>query len=296
MTPVAVGIDVGGTKIAGAVVDEDGAIRSTETVATPTQEGDQSASEALALIDRLARRGAEGGWAVEQAGVGVPEYVTPHGRISSALVLPSLQALPAASGSGLPILIDSDVRCAARAEARLGHGLTLASFLFVIIGTGISSTLVIDGRLWPGHRGEAIALGELPADPALALHPGGPLTVEEQASGRAINDAVEAADASGDRREAASHRAAIETRAGQIVATALTCAVQLLDPAAVVVGGGLGSSRGDFFRSLSRHYGELIRGRPQPPPLVQAHLGPQAGVIGAGLLALEGKRPDRLRR
>ncbi len=295
MTPAAVGIDVGGTKIAGAVVDEDGAIRSTETVATPTQEGDQSVSEALALVDRLARRAAAGGWAVERAGVGVPEYVTPDGRISSALVLPSLQALPAASGSGLPILIDSDVRCAARAEARLGHGRTLASFLFVIIGTGISSTLVIDGRLWPGHRGEAIALGELPADPALALHPGEPLTVEEQASGRAINEAA-AADASGGRREAAGHRAAIETRAGQVVAAALTCAVQLLDPAAVIVGGGLGTSEGDFYRSLSRHYGEFVRGRPQPPPLVQAHLGPQAGVIGAGLLALEGKRPDRLSR
>ena len=90
--------------------------------------------------------------AVERVGVGVPEYVTPQGRINRALIVPSLQALPAATVSGIPIVVGSDVRCAARAESRLGHGRGLPSFVFVIIGTGISSTLVIDGRMWPGHR------------------------------------------------------------------------------------------------------------------------------------------------
>ena len=202
MTRAAVGVDVGGTKIAGAVVDTSGELWCEEVVATPRDDGD--GGEVLALVDRLMVGAAARGLAVERVGVGVPEYVTLQGRINRALVVPSLQALPAATASGIPIVVGSDVRCAARAESRIGHGRGLASFVFVIIGTGISSTLVIDGRLWPGHQGEAIALGELPADPALALRPAAPMTVEEQASGRAIGEALEAAASSRRPRRTAS--------------------------------------------------------------------------------------------
>ncbi len=284
----AVGIDVGGTKIAGAVVNTGGEASDEEIVPTPNHGKDRSVSETLALIERLAHGGAARGLTIKQAGVGVPEYVTAGGRINSALVLPSLMDLPAASAAGLRIRIDSDVRCAARAEARFGHGRSRDSFVFAIIGTGISSTLVINGRLWPGHRGEAIALGELGVDPSLALQPGAPLTVEEQASGRAIGAAADAQAGRVDPAGTAAIRARIEARAGEIVATALQDAVHLLDPAAVIVGGGLGTSSGTFFDSLSRHYRELTAGRPDPPPLMQARLGTRAGVIGAGLLALEG--------
>ena len=294
MTPAAVGIDVGGTKIAGAVVAADGGVRGAETMATPHYGDDGSASAVLALIDRLARRAAAEGIAVEQAGVGVPEYVTPQGQVNSALVLPSMRTLPTVTESGLGVLIDSDVRCAARAESRFGHGRNLPSFVFAIIGTGISSTLVIDGHLWAGHRGEAIALGELGVDPALAMRPEAPHTVEEQASGRAVTEAVKAAGASDDPRDVLDLRAAIESRAGEIVAGALDSAVRLLDPAAVIVGGGLGTGEGDFFESLSHHYRALTLDRPQPPPLLQARLGARAGVIGAGLLALAGRSADPL--
>ena len=288
MTRAAVGVDVGGTKIAGAVVAADGGVRDHETVATPHDGDDGSASAVLALIDQLARRAADEDVAVERAGVGVPEYVTPQGQVNSALVLPSMRTLPAVTESGLGVVIDSDVRCAARAESRLGHGRDVPSFVFAIIGTGISSTLVIDGRPWAGHRGEAIALGELGVDPSLALRPDAPLTVEEQASGRAIGAAADAKGGRDDPDGTAATRDRIEARAGEIVATALQSAVHLLDPAAVIVGGGLGTSSGPFFDSLSRHYRELTAGRPNPPPLMQAQLGPRAGVIGAGLLALEG--------
>ncbi len=288
MTRAAVGVDVGGTKIAGAVVAANGGVRDHETVATPHDGDDGSASAVLALIDHLARRAADEGVAVERAGVGVPEYVTPQGQVNSALVLPSMRTLPAVTESGLGVVIDSDVRCAARAESRLGHGRDVPSFVFAIIGTGISSTLVIDGRPWAGHRGEAIALGELGVDPALAVRPEAPLTVEEQASGRAIGAAADAQAGRVDPAGTAAIRDRIEARAGQIVATALQSAVHLLDPAAVIVGGGLGASSGTFSDSLSRHYRELTAGRPDPPPLMQARLGPRAGVIGAGLLTLEG--------
>lgn len=309
MRRAAVGIDVGGTKIAGAVVGPDATLFGSETIATPSPEAGSSATEVLGLIDRLTGSAGAGGLSVEQIGVGVPEYVTPDGRITSALVLPSIRELPAVSTCGLPILIDSDVRCAARAEARFGHGRDLASFLFVVVGTGVSSTLVVGGRLWAGHRGEAIALGEMDVDPALALRAEAPLTVEEQASGRAIAAAAEprrggggahemvprrgVAGASGDPPAQDGIRSEAEAKAGRIVAGALCGAVALLDPAAVVVGGGLGASDSEFFGALCEHYRELTRSRPRPPPLLQTRLGSGAGVVGAGLLALEGRTDQR---
>ena len=282
----AIGVDVGGTKIAGAIVAETGECRDLRVIPTPRGRGARTDAEIVTLIDELVSRGTEEGLILTRAAVGVPEYVTPTGQITSDLVVGSLGRLPGETPGGAKILIDSDVRCAARAESRFGHGQNLDSFLFVIIGTGISSTLVIDGRLWAGHRGEAIALGELSVDPALALRPGAPLTVEEQASGRAISEAVGADRGTG--------QAEAEARAGEIVARALNDAVRLLDPAAVIIGGGLGTSDGDFFRSLSRHYLDYADARQNPPPLLQARLGSHAGIVGAGLLALEGRPTDLL--
>ena len=69
------------------------------------------------------------------------------------------------------------------------------------------------------------------------------------------------------------------------MARAVVSAVHLLDPAAVVMGGGLGASEGPFFGSLARDHAALTTRRPEPPPLLQARLGNRAGVIGAGLLA-----------
>ncbi len=286
MTPVGVGIDVGGTKIAGAIVGAGGEVYDMEILPTPCHgDHDNSAEVTLALIDRLLQSAAARKMAVKRVGVGVPEYVTPDGRISSGLVLPSLRELPATTASGTPIVFDSDVRCAARAESLLGHGKGLPSFVFVIIGTGISSTFVVGGHPWAGQRGEAIALGELPVNLTLAMRPAAPLTVEEQASGRAIDATLKAAargdgpcgSGTGDKTE-------ILRRAGEIVATALCSVVHLLDPAALILGGGLGTSGRPFLDALSHGYARLTSGRPDPPPLLQAQLGPQAGVIGAGML------------
>ncbi len=281
--PTAIGIDVGGTKIAGAVVEAHGATHGTEVVATPCDD-DHGAAETLALIGRLLHNAQAHQMNVKRVGVGVPEYVTPDGRINSSLVLGSLRGLPAETASGTPLVFDSDVRCAARAESRFGHGSDFASFVFAIAGTGISSTFVHGGHLWPGHRGEAIALGELPVSPDLAINNAAPLTVEAQASGRAINGALKRSHHTV--RASFSHKHAVLARAGEIVATALCSVVHLLDPAAVILGGGLGTSQGPFFDALSHSYTELTSGRPYPPPLLQTRLGPQAGIIGAGILAL----------
>ncbi len=283
MTQVAIGIDIGGTKIAGALVDQDGALRHEEIVATPQSRhgADSGSTETIALLKRLETEAEQAECRVLRVGIGVPEYVAPDGQINSSLVLASHSQLPTTTTKGVPVVFDSDVRCAARAESELGRGRTLSSFLFVSIGTGISHTLVIAGRIWTGARGEAIALGELPVDRSIAIRPDAPLTVEEQASGRAIEQVLSSRSAPDDAHQTLED---VSAQAGRIVAQALATAVYLIDPAAVIIGGGLGTSEGPFNEALVHNYSHSTR-RASAPPLLRAELGEHAGVIGAGLLA-----------
>jgi len=278
---VAIGIDVGGTKIAGALVTEAGVTSHEETIRTPRSEqgADPDASATAALVQRLERSARDAHLQTVAIGIGVPEYVSRLGDVSSSEVL-AWEPSPLRDVIGeTTVVFDSDVRCATHAEQQLGQGRDHTSFLFVSVGTGISHTLVINDQIWPGHRGEALALGELTVDIADAIRTGAPLTVERQASGRAIE--LELAN----RKATGAGAGNIESRAGRIVARAIATVVHVTDPAAIILGGGLGSSAGPFADALAHRFDELLSARPAPPPLLQSKLGPEAGVIGAGLIA-----------
>lgn len=288
MTRVAVALDAGGSKIAGGLVAGDGAVVAERVVAT-AGDGVRRAAE---LAGELAADARNRDLAIAGVGAGFPEYVDREGRLSSHEVL-TWSTQPAellvAAVPGARVVVESDVRCGALAEARLGAGAGLDSILYVSLGTGLSSALVLDGRPLAGHRGEAIALGELDAG-----LPGWPGNLEDHCSGRGVCERYEALTgvrvddaralmevvAGGD--EAA---AAVLDSAGVSLGNALGALVAVLDPAAVVVGGGLGSAAGPLHDALDRAYAARVAARPDPPPLVAARLGPRAGLVGAGLVA-----------
>jgi len=287
-TDTAIGIDVGGTKIAGAIVTAAGSIVEEEVVPTPrgpngADPGGRATAKLVAhLVEAADRRGLR----PLAIGVGVPEYVTRDGRISSAEVIDWPSYRPVVAGTGVPVVIESDVRCAALAELHGGAGrgrsadsTPPSSFLFVSVGTGISHSLVVEGRIWPGHRGEALALGELPVRPELAVRPDAPLTVEQQASGRAL--------------ELAQAGPPIDEMAGHIMAEALAAVVRIVDPELIILGGGLGTSDGNYVNGLRSHYETLMRARPNPPPLLQSELSNRGGRIGAALAAMHRQPVDR---
>ena len=295
MTAVAVGVDVGGSKIAGALVAVDGTVVREIKVATPRSErgADPAGTATTALVTELvAGGGGSGGHEIVGIGIGVPEYVDPHGRIASSMVLDWDAETLASLTSGLvnsqtpDLIIESDVRCAALAESRVGHGRAATSCLYVSVGTGISHTIVIDGEPWSGRRGEAIAFGELSVSADACLVDEAPLTVEGQASGltleRVASDLGVSPLATGVTRLDAARR-----RAGQTIANALAGAVVLFDPAIVVLGGGFGVSTGAFGEAIDEHYAALTTIRPDAPSLVRSALGTRAGVIGAGLVVHE---------
>lgn len=236
-------------------------------------------------------RARDHGWAIDAVGIGVPEYVDANGLLRSRDVI-AWDRQPGDVFSDLGrVVVESDVRCGALAEARVGAGVGLDSMLYASIGTGISSALVIGGELWRGHRGEAIALGELPVD--RALDRGSATTLEEFASGAAIarrysrttGDLVTGAREVIMRADRGDTRAAtIVDSAAHAIGAALAWAVHLIDPERIVLGGGLGSSGGRWADLARRSYVE--RSRPESPDIRVADLGADSGVVGAGLAAL----------
>ncbi len=295
MTAIAVGIDVGGTKIAGALIAADGAVIHEIKTATPRSErgADPAGTATMAMVNELLAHRDIARHDLVGVGIGVPEYVDPHGRITSSLVL-AWDTEPAAwfaarnvgtvASTGPPdVMVESDVRCAALAEACLGHGRGVSSCLYVTVGTGISHTMLIDGEVWSGHRGEAIAIGELPASTDARLVRHASLTVEAQSSGLALErfaaDLGVSPNEFDDSRLEAAYR-----QAGRTIASALASAVALLDPEIIVLGGGLGTSSGAFAEAIDDQYRMLTSMRAHAPPLIRSALGTRAGVIGAGLV------------
>ncbi|MEU8133113.1 ROK family protein [Streptodolium elevatio] len=295
------GVDVGGTKIAAGLVAPDGSTvhhREWPTATDDRMRDPGLAGTALA-VRRLLADARELGFDVTGVGIGLPEYVDADGVLTSREVLawdeqPAdvvAAELKTAELPGLPYAIGSDVRCGALGEAVHGAGRELRDFFYVSLGTGLSSAFVVDGTPWPGARGEAIALGEfeVPAsvDPAF----GGNL--ERFTSGRGIGDrytAITGRHCPGAREvtalaaEGDAVARDVLASAGRALATVLAATVRLLDPSAIVLGGGLGTTEGPLRTALTETYTALTAIRPAAPPLYSAELGPRAGLIGAALL------------
>jgi glucokinase len=241
-------------------------------------------------------------------GVGVPELVDAAGQIRSAHLLdwsaiPLTECLQAIA----PAFLAADVRAAALAEARHGAGREFESFAYVSIGSGISSTVVQDGVPLAGARGGALVLssGSLGVPCAecsawtefvLEDFASGPALARRYAAvtGRVIERAETVIAAANDGEPAAVQ---IVDSAANALGSSLGWLVNVLDPEAIVIGGGLGLARGRFRERLV----EATRGHIWNPgarglPFVSAALGADAGLIGAALTADRhaGHRDDAL--
>jgi glucokinase len=260
---LAVGIDVGASKIAAGLVDTS---RGTliEAIRRPNP-GDPL--EALELCGRMAAELSPSG--PRPVGIGLCELVAPDGEITSGV---SVDWRDLDVASVLPgVRVESDVRAAAAAEARYGAARGAASALYLNIGSGISHCLLLDGVPFAGARGNALVTGAPP--------------VEEWSSG--VGLARHAATGSSEAALSDPGHAQLVEDAARRLGAALATLVNALDPELVVIGGGLG---------LDPHYMEMVVGAARPLiyapataalPIVPARLGSDAGVIGAAALAVE---------
>jgi glucokinase len=259
---VALGIDVGATKVAAGIVDAtDGVVRERRQLATAA-DGARVLRDCVELAAEAWRPELDG------IGIGICELVRPDGTLASGESVDWRELdVGAAFAPRGPVRLESDVRAAAVAEARFGSGRGHDSMLYVNAGSGVSHCLVLHGRPLVGARGNAIVTGA-------------PL-VEEVAGGLALarlTGEPSAREALGD----AAHTAVV-TRAASELGQTLATLVNAVDPQIVVLGGGLCLDPG--YRAIvvaaarKLIYADETRSLPMEP----AALGAQAGVIGAAL-------------
>lgn len=266
MTRYAVGVDVGGTKVAAAVVDRaDGSVVRSERIAT---EADGGGADVLARAVAAATRVADQD-APMPVGVGICETVGVDGHITSATTVDWVGLdVPGAFAAVGPAAVESDVRAVARAEAAFGAARGRSSALVLAAGTGISSCLVVGGTPWTGARGNAIIVGAPPVEHAAG---GGAVLAR---TGRPFSDLL--AD-----RSAADEVALV----ADAIAGALAVLVNALDPAIVVLGGGIGTAPGMADRIADAARPLIWSPATRALPIAVAALGPDAGAIGAALAA-----------
>jgi glucokinase len=311
MSPVTVGVDVGGTKVAAAAVD---GTRALEAIERPT---DVSSTEALLdqveAITREALSQAEGAVAV---GIGVPSQVDFSTGAAVASVNIPLSGVPLreelGERLGVPVFVDNDGNCAALAELHLLEEAAARNLVMLTLGTGVGGGVVIDGKIFRGSTGLGAELGHIvvqadgpecpgscPNHGCLEAYSSG-LALERDATaagleapasalGRVVDEhgrckgrqAVDAARA-GDPR-------AIELleRVGTYLGVAMSSLMNIFEPEVIVVGGGLGSAADLFLeRAKEEATSRALPSIARKVLITRARGGAAAGVIGAGLLAV----------
>jgi len=290
-----IGVDVGGTKVAVAAL-EDGDLG--EVRVRPTEKASPDA-----LVDQLVEAIEECGDA-DAVGLGIPSVIDARRGMAMSSVNIPLQHVPLRDILGkrldIPVHVDNDASVAALAEAHSETGELLAqSVVMFTVGTGVGGGLVLGGRIYRGATSSAAEFGHwiLFADPSGgAPRPEGfpqPGSIEREASGGAL-DHLAAERGLGDGRGAveAAHRGdsdAIECLriVGERLGLAIANALNTFDPELVVIGGGV-STAGEFLLRPARQVAQefTMRGLGTKTEIRIARYGVHAGVRGAAMLAL----------
>jgi glucokinase len=292
-----IGVDVGGTKIAAGVVDHEGVIGQRLEHPTPTE----SQAELLATLDGM----VEGllGDEVVAIGFGLPSTIDQRsGRAISSVHIP-LADLDFRERMrerfARPVGIDNDANAATLAEWRIGAGRGTRHMVMLTLGTGVGGGLVLDGKMYRGAVGAAAELGHM-----VLAYGGDPCGgtcqghghFEQFASGRAADrSAREILGESSTARDLVAaardgNDAALEAmhEIGRRLGAGIGSLVNVFDPELVVIGGGFSSAL-DLLLDSAR---EVVAQEALSPGrdlvrIVPAELGPDAGLIGAGLVGLE---------
>ena len=308
--PLLFGVDVGGTKVAAAAVEE-GAARAQ--VERPTER--TSADALLDGVEEAVAAVAGGVGRPEAVGVGVPsqiDFATGTVMASVNIPLAGIQLRGELERRlGTAVFVDNDANCAALAEARAARGDRVSNLVMLTLGTGVGGGVVIDGAIFRGATGLGAELGHLVVDAdgppcpgdcpnrgcLEALCSGQALARDATQLGRAAPDSrlgrvvAERGRATGEDVVAAARAGDAEAarlfeRFSSYLGAAMSGLVNALEPELLVVGGGLARAADLFFEAAIAE--AKARALPSAAGRVRfapARGGPAAGVIGAGLLA-----------
>lgn len=309
---LAIGIDVGGTKIAGGVVDEKGVILEERTVESPATDAEAIEEAIATLVHELC-----GGHDVGGVGIGAAGYI--DAARSTVLFAPNLAwrdldlKAELEERIDLPVIVENDANAAAWGEFAFGAGRDIDDLLLLTVGTGVGGGIVKNGELYRGAYGVAAEVGHVRVVPGgrlcgcgtrgcLEAYGSGSALVKiareevsegsllarglldraggdlEQITGPLITEAAEAGDAFA--------REQLENL-GRWLGEAIATLAAVLDPAMTVIGGGVSKAGPLLLDPIRASFARELTGRGHRPvqQITQATLGNKAGMIGAADLS-----------
>jgi len=292
------GIDLGGTKIEGVILDPATPDHPICRLRLPT-EAERGYDHIRAQISRLcARLKEESGLPLPpRIGMGTPGVIDPTTRqlknSNSQCLNGQRLGEDVERDQGIPFILGNDANCFALAEASLGAARGFPTVFGIIMGTGVGGGIVVEGKALNGRHGIAGEWGQL------VLDPGGPVsnygtrgTVEAMIAGPALErfyagqsgtarplKEMEARAAEGD----AAARQTLE-RLTDSFAQAVAMIIDVLDPHAIVLGGGVGNIGALYTPETRAKIASRIFNPTFETPLLQPALGDSAGVFGAAML------------
>lgn len=307
-----VGIDVGGTKIAGGVVDEAGTILATALRESPATDSEAIGQTIEELVGEL-----RGTFAIDAIGVGAAGFVDV--RRATVMFAANLAwrdeplRFELETRIGLPVVIENDANAAAWGEFCFGAGADVNDLLLVTVGTGVGGGIVLDGKLHRGGFGVAAEIGHMRVVPdGLLCGCGKRGCWEQYSSGSALvreTRRLATERKPGARALLARAGGSVEAITGPMITAAakegdpfaiqrlealgrwlgegIAALAAVLDPQVVVVGGGVSVAGGLILEPALRHFRANLSGLEYRPELQirLAQLGNRAGIIGAADLA-----------
>lgn len=306
-----IGIDLGGTKISGALADLDGKVMAQYTIPTNAHEGEEKVlNRIFEVINKILSDGDKDADEIKAIGIGSPGPLdAKKGVIITTPNLPFKNfnlTEPIKEKFGVPAYIDNDANVAAIGEYIFGAGKGTENMVFVTVSTGIGGGAVLNGKIYRGNTSNALEIGHM------TLEKNGPRCncgnygcAEALASGTAIGKRAKEAvlqerfTTLKNYEDVSSYEVFKEAKNGdevalEIVNTSLEylgiCVANLVttfDPEVVIIGGGVSKTGEVLFGKVREVVNQrCFSSMADSCKIVPAALGTDAGVIGAVALAI----------
>jgi glucokinase len=306
-----IGVDLGGTNLRTALLDDCGESLEKHKETTEASEGYQKVFEKLLLnINRMRRNADLRGTKVVAVGVGAPGVIHAHrGVVVASPNFPDWNNLPLKQlledALEVPVFLENDANAAALGEQWRGAGKGINSMIYLTLGTGVGGGIVHEGRIWQGADGMAGEVGHMTIFPdGRQCGCGNRGCLEMYASSRGIVmsylEALKEGRGGQDRRDITSAEVYRSARDGEPLATlvmqqmgrylgiGIASLINIFNPEMVVIGGGVKDAWELFMEGTRTEIKKRAFAYPaERTRIVPSVLGDDAGIVGAGAIALQ---------
>ncbi|MEW8957083.1 ROK family protein [Clostridium sp.] len=311
MSAYVIGIDLGGTKIHGAIADLHGNVIESQVVPTDAKDGEEAVlNRIIGVIETVLEKSGKTSEEVKAIGIGSPGPLDAKKGIiiaSSNLPFKNFKLVdPIKNRFNVPVYLDNDANVATIGEFMFGEGKNTSNMVYVTVSTGVGGGAIVNGKIFRGNTSNALEIGHttiLPEGPRCNCGNHG--CVEALASGTAIGKrAVEAVESGLETTLAkyenpTSYEVFVEAKNGDEVAKdilhrsltylgiGIANIVNTFDPEMIVIGGGVSKGGQVVFDKVKEVVDErALKAMVESCEIVPAGLGTDAGVIGAVALAI----------